>query len=154
MNIVDSPAHLYPTVRPLDVNARALIDFLTEAFGFEEIYVYSEGGRIQHAELAWPFGGGVMLDTTDEPGTEGKPPCVYCVCDDPDALYERAKAAGATITREIRTTPYGAREFACWDIHGNRWSFGSHPGFPRGREPIREDGRMEAKPPVAPKAHA
>src|SRR3984893_9909552 len=48
-----------PTLRAHD--ARALIRFLVDAFGFEETAVYGEGDRVDHAQLSWPPGGGVML---------------------------------------------------------------------------------------------
>jgi uncharacterized glyoxalase superfamily protein PhnB len=127
---------VWPTFRAAD--ARALIRFLVEAFGFEEVVVYGEGDHVDHAELAWPLGGGVMLGSApapaaagpDEwnvrPGTAG----VYIVTDEPDALYARAKAAGARIVREPNDTDYGSREFIAIDPEGNRWSFGTYPGHP------------------------
>jgi uncharacterized glyoxalase superfamily protein PhnB len=128
---------VWPAFRAAD--ARALIRFLGEAFGFEEVVVYGEGDHVDHAELSWPLGGGVMLgsapkeisDQEDEwplrPGTFG----AYAVTDDPDALYARAKAAGARIVRELNDTDYGSREFIAADPEGNRWSFGTYAGHPR-----------------------
>jgi hypothetical protein len=45
------------------------------------------GDRVDHAELAWPLGSGVMLGSsdTDAPGTFQ----AYVVCNDPDALFAR-----------------------------------------------------------------
>ena len=128
---------VWPAFRATD--ARALIRFLVEAFGFEEVVVYGEGDRVDHAELAWPSGGGVMLgstpakdkadpdDWTVRPGTLG----AYAVTDDPDTLYARAKAAGAKIVRELTDTDYGSREFIALDPEGNHWSFGTYRGEPR-----------------------
>jgi uncharacterized glyoxalase superfamily protein PhnB len=134
----EAPApQVWPAFRAAD--ARALIRFLVEAFGFEEVVVYGEGEHVDHAELAWPLGGGVMLGSAQEeiapgqdawpvrPGTLG----VYTVTDAPDALYARAKAAGARIVRELNDTDYGSREFTAADPEGNRWSFGTYPGHPR-----------------------
>ncbi|AQA25877.1 putative glyoxalase/bleomycin resistance protein/dioxygenase [Rhodococcus sp. MTM3W5.2] len=42
-------------------NARGAIAFLVKAFGFIETAVYGEGERVDHAQLDWPGGGGVML---------------------------------------------------------------------------------------------
>ncbi len=50
------------------------IKFLVEAFGFEETAVYGEGDRVDHAELSWPEGGGIMLGSAREsaPTTRGR----------------------------------------------------------------------------------
>ena len=61
------------------------------------------------------------------PGTFG----AYVVTGEPDALYERAKAAGAEIIRAPHDTDYGSRDFAARDPEGNRWSFGTYRGEPR-----------------------
>src|SRR3982074_2444522 len=92
---------VWPTLRAHD--ARALIKFLVDAFGFEETVVYGDGDRVDHAQLSWPPGGGVMLgsvrDATEEdrwplpPGSFGG----YVVTDQPDALFDRATAAGAEV---------------------------------------------------------
>jgi uncharacterized glyoxalase superfamily protein PhnB len=129
------PPQVWPTLRARD--ARALIRFLVDAFGFEETVVYADGDRVHHAQLSWPPGGGIMLgsgpaDTAEDrwpipPGTFG----AYVVTDDPDALCARARAAGAEITDELHETDYGSRDFAVRDPEGNRWSFGTYRGEPR-----------------------
>ena len=53
------PPQVWPTLRASD--ARGLIKFLADAFGFVEVVVYGEGDRVDHAQLAWPLGGGIML---------------------------------------------------------------------------------------------
>ena len=125
---------VWPTLRARD--ARALIRFLVDAFGFEETAVYGDAGTVHHAQLSWPLGGGVMLgsarDTPDDPWPvqPGSTGC-YVVCDDPDALHDRAVAAGAEIVTPVCDTDYGSREFAARDPEGNRWSFGTYRGEPR-----------------------
>ena len=45
-------------------DARAAARFLVEAFGFEERAVYArddDPSVVEHAELRWPLGGGVMF---------------------------------------------------------------------------------------------
>jgi uncharacterized glyoxalase superfamily protein PhnB len=126
---------VWPTLRAWD--ARALIAFLVDAFGFEETVVYGDGDRVDHAQLDWPPGGGIMLgsarrpDGDDEwslaPGTSG----IYTVTDDPDALFARATGAGAKVVYELREAGYGSREFAVRDPEGNLWSFGTYRGEPR-----------------------
>ena len=132
---------VWPTLRAHD--ARALIKFLVDAFGFEETVVYGDGDRVDHAQLSWPAGGGVMLGSVREndedahghdqgstptrPGTFG----AYVVTDDVDGVYARAKAAGADIIAEPHDTDYGSHDFAARDPEGNRWSFGTYRGEPR-----------------------
>ena len=132
---------VWPTLRAHD--ARALIRFLVDAFGFEETVVYGDGDRVDHAQLSWPPGGGIMLGSVREgdggdtdahgqstptrPGTFG----AYVVTDDVDAVYRRAKAAGAEIIAEPHDTDYGSHDFAARDPEGNRWSFGTYRGEPR-----------------------
>ena len=53
------------------------------------------------------------------------------VTDDVDAVYQRAKAAGAEIIAEPHDTDYGSHDFAAADPEGNRWSFGTYRGEPR-----------------------
>jgi uncharacterized glyoxalase superfamily protein PhnB len=122
---------VWPTIGA--ANARALIKFLTDTFGFTETVVYGDGDTVHHSELAWPEGGDIMLGSSTGRGVLPAPGSitVYVVTADPDAVYARVKAAGADITDEIHDTDYGSREFAARDIEGNRWSFGSYPGAPR-----------------------
>lgn len=134
MNDTTPAPQVWPTLRARD--ARALIAFLAEAFGFEETAVYGEGGHVDHAQLSWPHGGGIMLgsvrDTPDDkwsltPGSFG----AYAVTDDPDGLFARATAAGARIVQEPHDTDYGSREFVVRDREDNLWSFGTYRGEPR-----------------------
>jgi uncharacterized glyoxalase superfamily protein PhnB len=60
----------------------------------------------------------------------GLPPgtgSVYVVTDDVDGLFERARAAGATVVQEPRDEPYG-RGFTVRDPEGVFWSFGTYAG--------------------------
>jgi uncharacterized glyoxalase superfamily protein PhnB len=133
------PPQVWPALRARD--ARALIRFLVEAFGFEETAVYGDqpdgsGDIVVHAQLTWPEGGGVMLgsvrDDPDDrwPVQPGSTGC-YVVTADPDAVHDRAVAAGAEITDPLHDTDYGSRDFAARDPEGNRWSFGTYRGEPR-----------------------
>ena len=132
------PPQVWPTVRARD--ARGLIRFLVDAFGFEETVVYGEGDVVHHAQLSWPPGGGIMLGSVRE-GSNGGPEDhwpvqpgslgAYVVTDDPDGLFARAAAAGAEVIAELHDTDYGSRDFAVRDPEGNRWSFGTYRGEPR-----------------------
>jgi len=129
---------VWPTLRARD--ARALIRFLVDAFGFEQTVVYGDGDRVDHAQLSWPEGGGIMLGSEREgessatrPGAFG----AYVVTAQPDAVYERAWAAGAEITAAPHDTDYGSRDFAARDPEGNRWC-----SAPTGASPARPEPGM------------
>jgi uncharacterized glyoxalase superfamily protein PhnB len=129
------PPQVWPTLRARD--ARALIRFLVDAFGFEATAVYGEGDRVEHAQLSWPLGGGIMLGSAREPGPGEHYPLqpgtfgAYVVVDDPDALYARAKAAGAVVTVELHDEEHRSRDFAVKDPEGNLWYFGTYRGEAR-----------------------
>ena len=122
---------LWPTFTYRDANAA--IRFLT-ALGFEESVVYrsEDGGRVDHAELRWPAGGGVMLGSHREEGVLADLPpgtgSVYVVCADADAAFARATEAGATVVREPFDTDYGSRDFSVRDPEGVFWNFGTYAG--------------------------
>ena len=117
-------------------DAGAAIAFLRDAFGFTERAAYAredDPSIIEHAEMAWPLGGGVMFGTAGKdagpfgsraPGND----CVYVVCDDADALFERATAAGAEVVMGLKDEDYGSRGFTVRDPEGNLWSFGTYAG--------------------------
>jgi uncharacterized glyoxalase superfamily protein PhnB len=119
---------IYPTYHFRD--ARAGMDFLERAFGFERKHVYdAEDGTVQHAELA--LGDGiVMLGDTETDFAKIAPPpgsgCVYIAVDDVDALHDRAKAAGAEIVMGPKDQDHGSRDFTARDPEGNLWSFGTY----------------------------
>jgi uncharacterized glyoxalase superfamily protein PhnB len=128
----------HPSVWPVLAyrDARGAIDFLAKAFGFEERACYAledDANVVVHAEMRWPDGGGIMFGTAgrdDSPFGQRAPgnDSVYVVCDDPDALFERATAAGAEVVRDLRDEDYGSRGFTVRDPEGNLWSFGTYAG--------------------------
>jgi uncharacterized glyoxalase superfamily protein PhnB len=129
------PPQVWPTLRARD--ARSLIRFLVDAFGFQETVVYGDGDSVGHAQLSWPLGGGIMLGSVREdpddqwplrPGTFG----AYVVADDIEALHDRAAKAGAEILKAPFDTDYGSRDFMARDPEGNLWSFGTYRGEPTG----------------------
>jgi uncharacterized glyoxalase superfamily protein PhnB len=117
-------------------DARGAIAFLSSAFGFEERACYAredDPSIVEHAEMAWPLGGGIMFGTSgkdDSPFGQRVPgnDSVYVVCDDPDGLFERAVAAGADVVRGLVDEDYGSRGFTVRDPEGNLWSFGTYDG--------------------------
>ena len=114
---------------------RALIRFLVDVVGFTESAVFGEGDVVDHAQLDWPLGGGVMLGSVREksdvwPQSPGQS-AAYVVTDDADALYARVVASGAEILKPLQDTDHGGRDFAFRDLEGNLWSFGTYRGEPQ-----------------------
>ncbi len=127
---IEAP-RLYPTMRCRD--AEAMIGWLKDAIGFSERVVYRNGGTVQHAELAWRSSILMLGQARDDEygklvGDIGgrRTDAIYMAVDDPDALHERVRAAGARIEMELHDTDYGSRDFACRDPEGNLWSFGTY----------------------------
>jgi PhnB protein len=119
----------------------AAVDWLSNAFGFRESGErFSDGdGRVTHAELSLD-GATVMLGW---PGPEYRSPAHHAeeceqaarwlatpfVVDgvqvevaDVDAHEAQARAAGATIVRELEDLPFG-RLYSAADLEGHRWMF-------------------------------
>jgi uncharacterized glyoxalase superfamily protein PhnB len=61
----------------------------------------------------------------EERGTtfHSTPDDLYFATGELDDVYERAVAAGATITAPIATRPWGERSFYCLDLDGNKLCF-------------------------------
>lgn len=124
-----------PTVWPaLQAHDPDLLVRTLVALGFEETVVHrDDAGVIQHAELNWPEGGGVMLGAhkpegpfTQQPGTSA----AYVVTRDVDAVWQRAEDAGLE-PGDVVEQDYGSRELRVRDPEGNQWSFGTYAGEPR-----------------------
>lgn len=91
----------------------------------------ADPGVIVHSEMLWPEGGRVMVSSRQHasafataPGAQG----VYVVCDDPDAVFRRARALDAEVVQPPTDEDYGSRGFSIRDVEGNVWSFGSYAG--------------------------
>jgi uncharacterized glyoxalase superfamily protein PhnB len=119
-------------------DAPAAIEWLCSAFGFEKrLVIPNDDGTLAHAELS--FGNGmIMLGSVHKTETEysrltrqpdeigdAETQTPYLVVADVDAVYARAKAAGATIVLEIKDESYG-RLFTCRDPQGHLWSIGNY----------------------------
>jgi uncharacterized glyoxalase superfamily protein PhnB len=128
-------ATVVPCLRYRD--APAAIDWLCETFGFEQhLVVPGESGKIAHAQLS--FGNGMIMlgsASNDEYGRLTKQPdeiggaatqSAYVIVTDADAIYARAKAAGARIAIDIKDEDYGGRGFSCYDLEGHLWNFGTY----------------------------
>ncbi len=122
---------IFPAIRYRD--AKAAIAFLCDVFGFERLTVYeAPDGSVVHAELT--IGNGIVMlgqDRQDDlplhPAEGGSSSVsLYVYVPDADLHMATAKAHGARIVREVEDTPYGSREYACLDLDGNLWSFGTY----------------------------
>lgn len=119
-------------------NAPAMIDWLCDTFGFEKQAVYTApDGRVMHAQLT--FGNGMIMigsaasgstasALTKQPreigGAETQAP--YLIVTDCDAVYAKAKAAGAKILAELEEKSYGGKAFTCADPEGHIWHVGTY----------------------------
>lgn len=126
---------IVPCLRYRD--APAAITWLCQVFGFERhLVVPNEDGGIAHAQLT--FGNGMVMlgSVLDTPfgrlmrqpdqidGAETQSP--YLVAADADAVYARARAAGARIVMDIKDEDYGGRGFSCLDLEGHLWNVGTY----------------------------
>ena len=115
--------------------AAKAIDWLCRAFGFEvRLKIQGEDGAIVHSELT--YGEGVVMVAQDEPPLRRPPRVVggantqsmMVYVDDVEAHCVQARAAGARIVTEPKTTDYGEdfwedRGYECEDFEGHHWWF-------------------------------
>ncbi len=130
--------NIFPAPRYRD--ASGALEWLKRAFGAEEKAVHpGEDGTIHHAEVR--LGDGLIMfgRHNDEGWFGGAPPnplastvSIYVVVTDPDAHYQRAKAAGANVVGKLADQPYGSREYSVRDMEGNMWSFGTYDPYADG----------------------
>jgi PhnB protein len=112
--------YLHPTGAP------KMIEFLKQAFGAEDIFVYqSPDGIVHHAKVKL----GNSIVEMGEAHEQWKPmPMTFMLyVEDCDAWYARAmKAEGAVSAGEPADTPYGGRVGAVKDPFGNMWYISAH----------------------------
>jgi uncharacterized glyoxalase superfamily protein PhnB len=121
---------IFPTLRFRD--SVAMLEWLKEAFGFEEHAVYRDGDAIAHAELK--LGVSILMIGQSKDDAYGRlvgddaasrTDAIYVAVPDVDGAHDRAKE-GATIEMALHDTDYGSRGFTCRDPEGNLWSLGSY----------------------------
>ncbi len=119
-------------------NAKAMIDWLCDAFGFEKQAVFeAPGGIVMHAQLT--FGNGmIMIGSVENQspaaklfkqpdeigGAETQSSCL--VVSDIDGIYATAKRAGAKMLMDLEERPFGGKAFTCSDPEGHIWYVGSY----------------------------
>ena len=108
-------------------DAAAALEFLSQAFGFEETRrMTSPGGRVDHAEMRLGDGE-VHLGQPQKPTSPkrlgGTPVQLYVYVNDVEAHYHRAHTAGAEIVDEPTDQEYGDRRYHTHDPEGHSWYF-------------------------------
>lgn len=126
--------NVIPAIRYRD--APAAIEWLCRAFGFAEHLVVPGGaGNIAHAQLTYQNGMIMLGSARDDefgrliaPIEKGQPATagIHVVVQDVDAHHDQAAAAGAGILTPPEDQEYGGRLYACRDLEGNVWTFGSY----------------------------
>jgi uncharacterized glyoxalase superfamily protein PhnB len=119
-------------------NAKTMIDWLCEVFGFEKQVVHpGPGDIVMHAQLT--FGNGMimvgsvnnetpaskLLKQPDEiGGAETQSP--YLIVSNIDVIYARAKGAGAKMLMDLEEKEHGGKAFTCADPEGHIWHVGTY----------------------------
>ena len=114
-------------------DALAGIRFLVDVLGFEEqlVVVGADGHTVVHSQMRWPEGGIVQAGTHDPDNEFTHPPgdqALYVVTADPQAVWERCRAAGLEVVRQPEAPDHDPEGmgFSVRDPEGNIWSFGTY----------------------------
>lgn len=106
---------LVPTIPVKDVKETQ--DYYEKAFGFKPQWIWEERFGSVYGGQAFE----IHLDKTDSQFTSHT---CYINVDDADAYFEKVKSAGVKVVEEIKSTPWGMREFTVEEINGHRFRFG------------------------------
>ncbi len=125
---------VYPSIFYKDCHAA--MAWLERAFGFQQLMaVPGPDGEVIHGEMHFQ---GAIVFVGSERASEGyvsiqqkgrmEAAISIGVSDAAtvDAVYQKAKAAGAEILREPHSTDYQERGFDCYDPEGHYWGFGTY----------------------------
>lgn len=120
----------YLTVKDAD----ASLEFYSKAFGFEKrMAMPGPDGKTMHAEMT--YRGMVFMFSPESPKCPARTPAssgvpapvgLYVYCDDVDAMFERAKSAGAKVVTPPQDMFWGDRVCMLEDPNGLSWSFGTN----------------------------
>ena len=109
------PGPVIPELAYRDVREAA--QWLSQAFGFAERL------RIGSHRIQMFVGVGSIVVVEAEPGAASGGSRVMVPVTDVDAHYAVARAAGAKVSGEPTTYPFGERQYSAIDIGGHRWTF-------------------------------
>ena len=115
-------------------DADAALAFYQKAFGFEKKFsMPGPDGKTAHAEVHWRdgvimFGPEGPQNKCKAPSTLGtRPPVgIFVYCEDVDALYKRATAAGAKSEMPPQDMFWGDRMCTVVDPDDHMWSFATN----------------------------
>jgi PhnB protein len=114
-------------------DAPAAIDFICNAFGFEERFrMPGPDGKLGHCEVGYEGNVLMLASAMPEMGhvspkdLPGRSNLVLVYVNDVGAHYEHAKAAGANVQSEPTDEPYGDRSYSAIDPEGMHWYFNQH----------------------------
>jgi uncharacterized glyoxalase superfamily protein PhnB len=120
----------YLTVKDAD----ATIEFYQRAFGFKKrMSMPGPDGKTGHVEMLWKDS--LIMFGPEGPNTPCKTPltlgvkspiALYLYCEDVDALFARATAAGAKAVQAPENKFYGDRVCAVTDLDGYQWYFATN----------------------------
>lgn len=111
------------------VGANAAADLYQQAFGAEVVsrMPYKDGDKLMHCHLLINGGTLLMADAFPEYGYEHQPShshTLHLQVKDVDAWWNRAVAAGLTVTKPLETQFWGDRYGQLRDRFGVCWSIG------------------------------
>jgi PhnB protein len=116
-------------------DAPAAIEFYRRAFDARELMRHTDGeGRVRHAEIMIGDSPIMIAQPFEWLGVRAATPhaaraitmALYVYVADPDALYERAVAAGATPHKPMSDEWYGDRMGGIVDPFGQVWWLAAH----------------------------
>jgi PhnB protein len=125
----------YPRVTPYLIvdGASDAIDFYAKVLGATQRgRMDGPDGRVGHAELEIGDSLVMLADEMPQMGITGPktiggtPVTLHVYVEDVDTVFEAAKQAGATPTRELEDRFYGDRSGQFEDPWGHRWDVASH----------------------------
>jgi PhnB protein len=113
--------------------AAKALDFYARTFGARELFrMPGPGGRIMHAEVQ--IGDSVLMLADENPergtrspeGNGGNAASVFLYLSDVDSVFDKAKAAGATILSPPADMFWGDRFGQLRDPFGHLWGIATH----------------------------
>lgn len=129
-----TPPEGYHSVTPYLIvdDAEGAIDFYTKAFGATEKMRLPMGGKIGHAEIL--IGDSHVMLSDEWPDHDALGPkkrggatsSLTVYVPDVDRAFERAVAAGATVSMPIENQFWGDRMGSLVDPFGHKWMLATH----------------------------
>jgi PhnB protein len=113
-------------------NAAQAIEFYKKAFGAEVLNIMRDGDSIMHAALK--IGDSILMLNDEYPqmgslsplSTNGAGVTMHIYTDNVDTAFDRAVAAGATVSMPLMDQFWGDRYGLLTDPYGHKWSLAAH----------------------------